>query len=86
MAWLRRGVIVVLGVVLVVDALVGKRLLVLQFVLGLIMVGLVPIDYVVGLLMRPPDDAADQEAELERLREVLRRHDETAGSEGGETD
>jgi len=81
MAWLRRSVVAVLGAILVVDALVGKRLLVFQFAIGLI-----PIDYVVGLLARSDDDAADQEAELERLREVMRRHDTQDGSEGGETD
>ena len=86
MAWLRRSVVAVLGAILVVDALVGKRLLVFQFAIGLIMVGLIPIDYVVGLLARSDDDAADQEAEHERLREVMRRHDTQDGSEGGETD
>jgi hypothetical protein len=78
---LRRAVVVILGVVLMVEALLAHRFPIVQFVVGAIMVGLVPIDAVIDLLSRPQRD----EGEIQRLREVMREHEDDAGepSNGG---
>jgi len=60
----------VLGAVLIVDSIVNQFHPV-EFVLGIIMVGLVPTDWLIDLAMGPKSD----EAQVERLREVMRRKD-----------
>jgi hypothetical protein len=53
------------------DAFVASPFPVLQFVIALIMLGLVPVDAIVDALSRP---AADDET-VERLREVMAEKD-----------
>jgi hypothetical protein len=65
--WLRRLVVMILGVVLIVEAVAGKRLAVFQFTVGLVMVGLIPIDYIIDVVSRPAHD----EAEITRLQQVM---------------
>jgi hypothetical protein len=67
MAWLRRLIVIVLGAILIVDALTAGRFEVVPFVIGLIMVGLVPLDAIIGAVLASPADEAD----IERLREVM---------------
>lgn len=74
MAWLRRAVIGLLGVALIVDSFT-ESFRVLPFAVGLIMVGLIPIDLLVDFLTRPARDEAD----IERLRQVMREPDPPAG-------
>jgi hypothetical protein len=69
MAWVRRLIVMALGAVLIAEAITAGRLPVVQFVIGLVMVGLVPIDVIVDYVTRAPHD----EAEMERLREVMER-------------
>jgi hypothetical protein len=61
-----------LGAILIVDALSAGRFEVVPFVIGLVMVGLVPLDAIIGAVMASPSDEAD----IDRLREVMHEHDE----------
>ena len=72
MAWLRRLTVMVLGAILIAEAITAGRLPVVQFVIGLVMVGLVPIDVIVDYVMRGPRDEGD----IDRLREVMERKEE----------
>jgi hypothetical protein len=67
MAWLRRLIVIVLGAILIVDALLAGRFEVVPFVVGLLMVGLVPADAIIGAVMASPSDEGD----IDRLREVM---------------
>jgi hypothetical protein len=71
-AWLRRSVIAGLGVVLIVDSLLGEFKAV-ELILGAIMVGLFPLDFLLDA-WAPPGDG--DEEQLARLRQVMREHDE----------
>jgi len=72
MGWVRRGIVAALGAVLIVDALVMSPFPVLQFVVALIMLGLVPIDAIIDAATRPARDQAD----IDHLRDVMRHPDE----------
>jgi hypothetical protein len=72
MAWLRRLIVIVLGAILIVDALSAGRFEVVPFVIGLVMVGLVPLDAIIGAVMASPSDEAD----IDRLREVMHERDD----------
>jgi hypothetical protein len=72
MAWLRRLIVIVLGAILIAEAITAGRLPVVQFVIGLVMVGLVPLDAIIGAVMAGPADEAD----IDRLREVMERKEE----------
>ena len=67
-----------LGLVLIADALAEGRFELVPFVVGLIMVGLVPVDALIDAATRPSRDEHD----LERLREVLRDRDDEPDHEG----
>ena len=56
----------VLGVILIWDSLFN-RFHALEFIIGVIMIGLIPVDSIVDILMRPSID--DQQ--LDRLKEVM---------------
>jgi predicted membrane GTPase involved in stress response len=47
---IRRVIVMVLGLVLIVDALMANRLPVVQFTVGMILLGLVPVDVVVDAI------------------------------------
>ena len=70
MAWAKRLVVFVLGVILLIDT-VFFQFRTVQFVISLIMIGIVPIDYLIDLATRPERD----EGEIDRLREVMQEHD-----------
>ena len=72
MAWLRRLTVMVLGAILIAEAITAGRLPVVQFVIGLIMVGLVPLDAIMSAVMASPADEGD----IDRLREVMQRKEE----------
>jgi hypothetical protein len=72
MAWLRRLIVIVLGAILIVDALSAGRFEVVPFTIGLVMVGLVPLDAIIGAVLASPADEAD----IDRLREVMHERDE----------
>ena len=76
MSWLRRSIIGLLGLLLVVEAFVAQHFPVVQFVVGIIMLGLIPIDVIVDTLMRPSADQGD----IEHLREVMRQQREDDGA------
>jgi hypothetical protein len=76
MSWLRRSVIAVLGALLVIEAFVAQHFPVVQFVVGIIMLGLIPIDVIVDSLSRPSHD----EGEIDRLREVMRKERDDDGA------
>jgi hypothetical protein len=67
MAWLRRLIVIVLGAILIGEAITAGRLPVVQFVIGLVMVGLVPLDAIISAVMASPADEGD----IDRLREVM---------------
>jgi hypothetical protein len=68
MAWLRRLTVMVLGAILVVDALTEGRFELVPFVVGLIMLGLIPIDAIIDAAMGGGKADADME---KRLQQVL---------------
>jgi hypothetical protein len=70
MAWAKRLVVFVLGVILLIDT-VFFQFRTVQFIISLIMIGIVPIDYLIDLATRPERD----EGEIDRLREVMQEHD-----------
>jgi hypothetical protein len=74
---IRRIIIGVFGIILIIDALV-QSFEPLQFIIGLIMVGLVPVDILIDIMIRPAHD----ENELERLREVMQYKDDDPPIEG----
>ena len=76
MSWLRRSIIGLLGLLLVVEAFVAQHFPVVQFVVGIIMLGLIPVDVIVDTLSRPSHD----EGEIDRLREVMRQQREDDGA------
>jgi len=65
--WIRRVLVALLGVVLIVDS-VANQFRVFEVVLGAIMIGLVPIDWVIDLAFGSRSD----EGQVDRLREVMR--------------
>lgn len=77
MQWIRRSIIGLLGIILILDALF-ERFQALQFIIGIIMVGLVPVDALVDKLLASSQD--DQT--LDRLGEVLKKHDPPNGGKG----
>jgi hypothetical protein len=66
--WLRRGTVMILGAILIVDALTEGRFEVVPFVVGLLMVGLVPIDAIIDAAMGGGQADADLE---KRLKQAL---------------
>jgi hypothetical protein len=71
MAWVRRLIVMVLGVVLIVDALTEPRFEVVPFAIGVLMVGLVPVDAVIDALA----GGGHTDDEVDRLREVMKHKD-----------
>jgi len=69
--WLRRGAVMILGAILIVDSLTEPRFEVVPFLVGLLMVGLIPVDAIIDAATRPGRD----EAELARLEEIMKRKD-----------
>ena len=65
-----------------VEALLAHRFPIVQFVVGAVMVGLVPLDAIVDALARPQHD----EAEIQRLREVMGKHEADAGEASDDGD
>jgi hypothetical protein len=70
-AWVRRVVIAGLGVALIVDSLVGEFKAV-ELILGAIMAGLFPLDFLLDAWAKPDDGDEEQ---LARLRQVMRDRD-----------
>ena len=75
MTVVRRAIVILLGLVLILDALTSDHFPPFEFVIGIVMVGLVPVDALIDLLTRPARD----EGEVERLREVMRERPDEAG-------
>jgi hypothetical protein len=71
MKWVRRSVVFILGLVLMYDSL-ANQFRIVEFIAGAVMVGLIPIDTIIDLLMQPAKD----DTEIDRLREVMERKDE----------
>lgn len=71
MNWGRRAILFLLGLLLILDALIDT-FRVVPFVAGCVMVGLIPIDYIIDVATRPAHD----DAQLERLREVMKEKDD----------
>ena len=69
--WLRRGAVMILGAILIVDSLTEPRFEVVPFVVGLLMVGLLPVDAIIDQVMGSRSD----EDELARLEEIMKRKD-----------
>jgi len=66
-----------LGLALIIDAIQANRLPIFQFIIGLIMIGLIPADLVIDYILNPNGKKAEtDEEQIERLREVMRQHDE----------
>ena len=65
--WLRRVIIFILGILLIINSLSG-RFEVIPFVVGLIMIGLIPIDLIIDTISRP----SHNEHEIDRLRDVMK--------------
>ena len=62
----------ILGAILIADALTEGRFELVPFVVGCVMVGLVPIDALIDVATRPSRDEAD----LARLKAALDDRDE----------
>jgi len=69
--WLRRGTVMILGAILIADSLTEPRFEVVPFVVGLLMVGLLPVDAIIDQVMGSRSD----EDELARLEEIMKRKD-----------
>ena len=67
MRWLRRLLIFILGIVLLINT-ITDGFHVIEFTVAIIMIGLLPIDTIIDLMMRPSQD----EQQLERLKEVMK--------------
>lgn len=67
MKWLRRLTVFILGLILLIDSLVNN-FHVLEFVMATIMMGIIPIDYVIDAISRPQYD----ENEIARFSELLK--------------
>jgi len=72
--WIRRAIYLVLGVILIADSLQGA-FNVVQFCVGLILVGLLSIESIIDYFFTSKTDNAT----IERLREVIRKKEEDDG-------
>jgi len=70
---IRHILVLVLGVLLIWDSVMREHFRPLEFVTGIIMLGLIPFDRVFDYYEKK--QAANDEAELARLREMMKGHE-----------
>ena len=77
MNWARRLILFGLGILLILDSLVNE-FKAFEFILGTIMVGLFPIDYIIDAWAGPT--APNDEETIRRLEEVMKKHEDEDGT------